>query len=29
VEEETWERELEMRRKYPEMFFNLGRNLKF
>jgi hypothetical protein len=27
IEEVTWERESEMRRKYPELFINTGKNL--
>ena len=29
IEEETWERESEMRRKFHDLFINLGTSLKF
>ena len=29
IEEETWERESEMRRKFPDLFINSGTSLKF
>lgn len=29
VKEQTWEKETEMKRKYPELFADLGKKFKF